>query len=49
VLKELLSTVITKKLRYFGYVIRKIGDCLKKRPLEAHYQEKNKKTKPETS
>ena len=39
-LKELLSTVITKKLRYFGYVIRKIGDCLKKRPFEAHYQEK---------
>jgi len=42
-MKGLLATVKTRKLRYFGHVMHKSGDCLEK---EAHYQEKEKKEDP---
>jgi len=47
--KRVVINCYNKEVKVLRIVIKKIGDCLKKRPFEAHYKEKNKKTKPETS
>ena len=46
--RQLLSTIKTRKLRYFGHIMRKRGDCLEKEIMQGTTAGKRARGRPRT-